>query len=111
MNNELYRIKWSEFEYNQAMQIIIPDWSKIKTIWGGKYLVVDALLKYKERKIELCIPYNIFITAIRLLRVEYQSLIKQGNAVITLMRTYQKINHGITIKKVEKWIKNENDIG
>ena len=103
---ERYRIRWSEFMYNEPMKIIIPDWKLIKTLCHNKYLLVDALMEYKGREIELCIPYMPFIMAIRFLHHDKQVLIKEGNAIITLMKTYIKISHGIVIKGVVQWQKN-----
>ena len=107
---ERYRVRWSEFSYNEPLKIIIPDWGLIRTVCHNLYLIVDTLLEYKGREIELCIPYHPFITAIRLLTVDKQRLIKEGKAVITLMKTYRKIEHGIIIKGVELW-KREKDFG
>ena len=101
-----FRIKWSEFEYNHALKIRIPDWSLVKTMCHNLYLLVDAVMDYKDREIELCVPYNPFITAIRMLPHDEQVLIKEGKAVITLMKTYKKIEHGIVIKEVAEWEKN-----
>ncbi len=98
-------------EYNHALKIIIPDWSLIRTACHNLYLIVDALLEYKGREIELCVPYMQFITAIKLLPHDKQVLIKNGNAVITLMKTYKKISHGIIIKEVAQWQKKEKDSG
>ena len=105
---ERYRIRWSDFEYNKAIKIIIPDWSLIRTVCHNLYLIVDAVMEYKDREIELCVPYYPFITAIRLLTVDKQRLIKEGKAVITLMKTYRKIEHGIIIRGVDRW---QKDIG
>lgn len=98
-----YRVLWSDFEYNQPIKIIIPDWNLIKTLFYNKYLLVDALMEYKDREIELCIPYMKFIMAIKFLKADKQKLIKDGNAIITLMKTFKKVNHGIVIKEVELW--------
>ncbi len=100
-----YRLRWSDMLYNEAMKIIIPDWKLVKTMFNNNYLLVDALLEYKGREIELCVPYQPFIWAIRFLKEDKQKLIKNGNAVITLMKTYKRINHGIIIKEVTQWQK------
>ncbi len=105
-----FRIRWSEFQYNQAIKIIIPDWKLVRTLLYNKYLLVDALMEYKNRQIELCIPYMPFITAIKFLKADKQRLIKDGNAIITLMKTYKKISHGIVIKEVETWHNNDKSI-
>ena len=94
------RIKWSEFPYYSPIRIIIKDWKNLK-VYMRQYLLIDSEMEYKERKIELCVPYHVFVRKIIKLPVEWQKLIISNNAIIEIEKTYKFEDHGMRINNVE----------
>lgn len=99
----IFRLRWSEFERYHPLRIIIKDWKnlKIANYGRGRYLLIPSAMEYKNRKIELCVPYDMFVRRLRLLPLQQQKLIVNGKAVLELMKTWKKDNFGMRIMKIE----------
>ena len=95
------RIKWSEFEYNHPLRIIIKDWKNLQ-IFHKRYMIVPSAMEYRNRSIELCVPYDLFVRKLRKLPLTEQKWIINGKAVIEIEKTYRHIDYGMRINKVEK---------
>ena len=92
------RIRWSDWIYYQPIRITVTGWDTAKAIKYGKslYFIVDAVMEYKARPIELCMPYHKFVTAIKFLKPEWR------RGLLEITKTYRWDNYGMVIKNVVK---------
>ena len=97
------RVKWSEIEYYIPFKFRITDWKNLKIAHYGRgdYLLALSEMDYNKKKIELCVPYSDFIRRVRDLPLEEQRWIIQGNAMITIVKTFRMDFWGMKITKVE----------
>ena len=96
------RINWKDFERYSPIRIIIPDWNNVRR-YKRLYMLVDSIMEYRGRMIELCVPYTQFITCIRKLPKFQQQMIVDGNAIIELMKVYRDEHYGIIIRNIREW--------
>lgn len=98
----IFRVRWSELDRYIPFKIIITDWKNLKVVKYGnaQFLLLPSEMEYKNRKIELCVPYGKFINKIRDLPLEQQRWIVIGKAVIELMKTYHNEHYGMRVVKV-----------
>ena len=96
-----FRVRWSEFEHYHPLRIIIKDWKNLQ-IYHKRYMIVPSALEYKNRSIELCVPYDLFVRKLRKLPLTEQKWIIKGKAVIEIVKTYIRDDYGMKILKVER---------
>lgn len=94
------RINWSKFEYYMPIKLRITDWEGCKT-FKQNYLLIDSLMEYNGKMIELCVPFLLFINCVRGLRGELQEQIMSGKATFHLTRLHRKFSHGMKIDEVQ----------
>ena len=100
------RLRWSDVPYHQPIRIVITDWIGLQKVkYGAKeYLLIPAMLEYGQKPIELCVPYVKFIKCLLKRQIDEQILIREGKAVIQIMKTPHSDRYGMVIESVEEYM-------
>ena len=93
------RIRWSDFIYYHPIRLRITNWKNAKR-FHNQYLLVNSEMAYKDKLIELCVPYHRFVDQLRKLPIKEQKSIIAGNALIELEKLPISINHGMNLRVV-----------
>jgi len=98
------RIRWSELETYVPFRFKILDWKGLKIAHYGRgdFMLVLSELNYNGKKVELCVPYDVFVRRLKELPLEEAQLIVKGKAVIEIVKTFRFDNYGMRITKVNR---------
>ena len=95
------RVRWSEFPYHQPIELVIKDWKNLK-VYMRKYLLIPSAFAYKDRNIELCVPYKPFVRIIMMLSIRQKKEIMESRSSFQLEKVPVRMAyHGMKVHSIK----------